>query len=128
MRLRNWCVDVLPAALVLSFALRADGQASAVSRPIAVDLSRFKDGPIKVERHNDSLDVVWTDSRNRDWKATFSLDSTKPLIKAISSGGKSVIEGARPVYSATAGKRRGGWDAFFDFPPSHPDGTRSFLG
>ncbi len=128
MKFRNWCSLVLPAALVPLFALSAYGQASAAPRPIAVDLSRFKDGAIKVEKHNDSLDVIWKDARNQDWKATFSLDSTKPLITAISSGGKPVIEGARPVYSATTGKRRGGWDAFFDFPPSHPDGTRSFLG
>jgi len=24
--------------------------------------------------------------------------------------------------------RRGGWDQFFDFPPSHPNGTRQFAG
>ncbi len=39
-----------------------------------------------------------------------------------------MIERARPYYQLTTGKRRGGWDAFFDFPPSHPDGTRTFQG
>jgi hypothetical protein len=34
-----------------------------------------------------------------------------------------IIERARPVYSGSTGKRRGGWDAFFDFPLSHSEGT-----
>ncbi len=37
------------------------------------------------------------------------------------------MEHVQPFYRAETGKRRGGWDAFFDFPPSHPDGTRSFF-
>ncbi|HEY3453810.1 MAG TPA: hypothetical protein VGK64_04350 [Bryobacteraceae bacterium] len=41
--------------------------------------------------------------------------------------GNPVIEKTNPVYRCSTGKRRGGWDAFFDFPPSHPEGTRSFL-
>lgn len=39
-----------------------------------------------------------------------------------------MLSGARPFYRAETGKRRGGWDAFFDFPPSAPEGTRSFMG
>src|SRR4051794_26739650 len=116
------------SASVLSLALSANGQQSVAPRAIAVDLSRFERGAIRVEKQNDSLEVIWKDGENREWEASFSLDSTKPLITAIRSGGKVVIERARPIYSATVGKRRGGWDAFFDFPLSHPDGTRSFLG
>ncbi len=62
------------------------------------------------------------------WQAVFSLDSRRPLISQISTGGKAVIEAARPFYRLQTGKRRGGWDAFFDFPPSAPEGTRTFLG
>jgi len=39
-----------------------------------------------------------------------------------------VIDRARPFYQCTTGKRRGGWDQFFDLPPSHPEGRRSFAG
>ncbi len=72
--------------------------------------------------------MTWKDGGNQDWTATFSLETAKPLITAIRTAGRTVVERGRPVYSATTGKRRGGWDAFFDFPPSHPNGTRSFLG
>src|SRR5262249_37716158 len=42
--------------------------------------------------------------------------------------GKAIVEAVRPLYWCETGKRRGGWDQFFDFPPSHPEGTRRFLG
>ena len=42
--------------------------------------------------------------------------------------GKAVVRSAAPLYNCQTGKRRGGFDEFFDFPPSHPDGTRSFIG
>jgi hypothetical protein len=57
----------------------------------------------------------------------FSLDSTKPLITAISVDGHSIVEQARPYFRCTTGKRTGGWDAFFDFPAGNPVGTRQFL-
>lgn len=62
------------------------------------------------------------------WSARFALDARKPLIASIGVGGKIVLSGGRPFYRVETGKRRGGWDAFFDFPPSAPEGTRSFLG
>lgn len=70
----------------------------------------------------------WQDDRQREWTAVFSLDPARPLITRVSVAGKDVIGGATPVYSCTTGKRRGGWDEFFDLPPSHPEGTRSFSG
>src|SRR3954451_20417972 len=93
---------------------------------ITADLSGVKSGPIAVSSSTGSLDVRWTDGAGKQWKADFSLDSSKPLITAIAVDGRKIVEGAKPVYRCSAGKRRGGWDAFFDFPPSHPDGTRSF--
>jgi hypothetical protein len=96
----------------------------AVVRP---DLGSVKPGPIAVSSSGASLEVQWKDGGARQWDATFSLDSSKPLITAIAVDGRKVIEHANPRYRCSTGKRRGGWDAFFDFPPSHPDGTRSFL-
>jgi hypothetical protein len=46
----------------------------------------------------------------------FSLDPTKPLITAINVDGNTIVEQARPYYRITTGKRKSGWDAFFDFP------------
>src|SRR3979490_1579544 len=60
--------------------------------------------------------------------AVFSLDPARRLITSIAAGGRKIIERARPMYDCSVGKRRGGFDQFFDFPPSHPDGTRSFTG
>ncbi len=75
-----------------------------------------------------SLRVEWPDERGRTWTAQFGLRPGGPLITSIAVGGKNVIGGADPFYRAETGRRRGGFDAFFDFPPSAPEGTRSFLG
>lgn len=100
----------------------------AVASIVPVDTSGVRPGPISVSTAPQSATVQWKDATDRQWTAEFSLDSTKPLITAIGVGGRKVIEGASPVYRGSTGKRRGGWDAFFDFPPSAPEGTRSFLG
>jgi hypothetical protein len=74
------------------------------------------------------LIVTWSDENARTWRAEFSLDPEQPLITSIGLSDKSVVEHARPLYWCSTGIRRGGWDQFFDFPPSHPVGTRRFAG
>ena len=44
------------------------------------------------------------------------------------AGSRSVLRAANPFFRGETGKRRRGWNAFFDFPPSHPEGTRRFQG
>ena len=95
--------------------------------PIRADVSAVKSGPISVASSDQSLTVAWKDSANHQWQAVFSLDSTKPLITAISVDRSNIVEGARPYYRCTTGKRSGGWDAFFDFPAGNPAGTRQFI-
>ncbi len=95
---------------------------------ITLDTSGYQPGPIAMESTAGAVTLRWKDESERKWSATFSLDSTKPPITAIAFEGRDVVTGARPFYRCETGKRRGGFDAFFDFPPSHPDGTRSFLG
>src|ERR1700676_5286348 len=85
-------------------------------------------GSISVSSTSDSALVTWKDKVGRPCSAQFSLDPAKPLITSIAVNGKTVINRAQPVYRASTGKRRGGFDQFFDFPPSHPERTRSFLG
>ncbi|MEX2261695.1 MAG: hypothetical protein WD696_07075 [Bryobacteraceae bacterium] len=102
--------------------------ALAFAAPVPLDLSGVKPGPITVVREGDMAVVRWQDAESRSWEAAFDLEPRRPLIAAIRAGGKTVIQNAVPIYDAETGKRRGGFDEFFDFPPSHPDGTRSYQG
>ncbi|HUJ22534.1 MAG TPA: hypothetical protein VLX58_13470 [Bryobacteraceae bacterium] len=95
---------------------------------VPADLSAVRPGPIKVDALNGSLTVTWPDETSRMWRAVFSLDPERPLITSIGLGEAPVIERARPLYWCETGVRRGGWDQFFDFPPSHPNGTRRYTG
>ncbi|MDQ6665103.1 MAG: hypothetical protein M3Z23_11990 [Acidobacteriota bacterium] len=101
---------------------------SCSAATITFDASAVQPGPATVDSSTTAATVHWKDGLSRNWSAEFSLDSTKPLIAAVSVEGKRVIDRAQPFYRCETGKRRGGFDAFFDFPPSHPEGTRSFLG
>ena len=102
--------------------------AFALAAPVPLDLSGLKPGPVAVTREGDMAVVRWPDSSGRTWEASFNLEPARPLIAAIKAGDKIVVQNAVPIYNAQTGKRRGGFDEFFDFPPSHPDGTRSFQG
>ncbi|HZT31715.1 MAG TPA: hypothetical protein VFA33_17645 [Bryobacteraceae bacterium] len=102
--------------------------ALAAARAVPLDLSGVRPGPVTVTSTAASATVHWSDEAGRAWTAEFSLDPQAPLITSIAMGGAPVVEHARPFYQCQTGKRRGGWDAFFDFPPSHPEGTRAFLG
>jgi hypothetical protein len=103
--------------------------ASAVSaQDMTLDTSGVRPGAVQVHNVNGGFQVEWPDERGRMWTALFALDARKPLITSIGVGGTIVMTGGQPFYRAETGKRRGGWDAFFDFPPSAPEGTRSFLG
>lgn len=95
---------------------------------VPLDVSGVVPGPIVVEQKTDSLVVRWPDEASRVWSAEFALDPAKPLITAIRVSDKTLIERAHPLYWCETGKRRGGWDAFFDRPFSHPEGTRRFVG
>jgi hypothetical protein len=95
---------------------------------VPVDLSGVRPEPVAVESAGGSLIVTWPDEKARSWRAAFSLDPAQPLITSIELDGKAIVERARPLYWCSTGVRRGGWDQFFDFPPSHPNGTRQFAG
>jgi len=113
---------LFPATLVLAWL-----PAAAIGAPIACNLSGVRPGPISVSATAEDLTVQWTDKANQHWETVFSLDSTKPLITSISGDGKKIVELAKPYFRITTGKRRGGWDAFFDFPPAAPEGTSQFV-
>jgi hypothetical protein len=110
---------VVLAALVL---MPVQTPAPAVSVPL--DLTRVRPGPVGVVRDGNSLSLTWPDETARVWRATFSLDPAQPLVTSIGPDGEPVVRSARPFYRGETGKRRGGWNAFFDDPTSHPEGTR----
>ena len=100
----------------------------ACAAPVPLDLTGVKPGPISVTRVGDAAIVRWQDAEMGNWEAAFTLEPSRPLITAIRRNGVNIVENAVPLYTATTGKRRGGFDEFFDFPPSHPEGTRSHQG
>jgi hypothetical protein len=102
--------------------------ALAFAAPVPLDLTKVRPGPVAVSSVADTAVVRWQDAANRTWEAAFNLEPARPLIASIKVDGKTVVQNAVPVYRAQTGKRRGGFDEFFDFPPSHPEGTRSFQG
>jgi hypothetical protein len=93
---------------------------------VPADLSAVRPGPVHVSVTDGAIQVEWPDAASRTWRAVFSLDPARPLIASIGLGANPIVERAQPVYRGATGIRRGGWDAFFDFPPSHPEGTRRF--
>jgi hypothetical protein len=101
---------------------------SALAAPVPLDVSGVRAGPVAVAQDGDTVAIRWQDGESRGWEALFNLEPARPLIAAIRAGGKTVVQNAVPIYSVQTGKRRGGFDEFFDFPPSHPEGTRSYQG
>ncbi len=96
---------------------------------VPFDTSGVRPGPVTVEKTPDAAIIRWPDETSRQWSAVFSLDPEKPLLTSIGlDGGRHVVERANPLYWCETGKRRGGWDEFFDRPFMHPEGTRRFAG
>src|SRR5438045_7122779 len=87
---------------------------------VPFDSSGVRPGPVTLTSTADSATAHWSDDANRAWTAEFSLEPRAALITAIKVNGALVVDHARPFYQCTTGKRRGGWDQFFDLPPSHP--------
>src|ERR1051326_6351302 len=101
-----------------------------VAATVPVDISAVRTGPITVSTTTESITVRWPDEASRMWSAEFSLNSERPLITMIGVGSAAVVRNAYPQFWAVTGKRRGraGFDEFFDFPGSDPEGTRRFEG
>ncbi|MCY4377680.1 MAG: hypothetical protein OXC31_28310, partial [Spirochaetaceae bacterium] len=101
---------------------------AALGQAVPLDVSGVRPGPATVTAAEDAVTVEWPDAADRDWRATFSLDPDRPLVESIAVDGVAVVSAVRPFYQVETGTRRRGWNAFFDFPPSHPDGTRHAQG
>ena len=110
------------------FALPLLFTTDSIAQIVPLDLSGVRPGPVAAEQKADTLIVRWPDEASRLWAVEFWLDPARPLIAAIKVGDKTIAERARPLYWCETGKRRGGWDAFFDRPFTHPEGSRRFVG
>ena len=122
-RLSRFLMLMLLASAICVTQLRA-------AQAVSVDLSSYRPGPVRIAEEEERGELVaeWRDEADDAWRAVFSLDPEKPLVRGVSVEGKPVLRNARPFYQAETGKRRRGWNAFFDFPPSHPEGTRHATG
>jgi hypothetical protein len=100
----------------------------ALAQAVPIDTTAVRPGAVTVTTTAGAVSVSWPDETSRTWTATFSLDPARPLISSISAGGSPIVADARAVYQGEMGKRRGGWNAFFDDPVAHPDGTRHVTG
>src|SRR5918994_2988541 len=96
----------------------------SAAQTITLDTSDLRTGPVTVTSANNAVTVAWTDEASKAWRATFSLDPARPLLTEISAGASPVVSEARAFYRGETGKRRGGWNVFFDDPTTHPEGTR----
>ena len=102
--------------------------AAGFAATVPFDSSAYTSGAVRLSYTVDEVAVMWPDESGKTWSARFSLDPSKPLITGVSKGATTVLNQASPIYRAGTGRRRGGWDQFFDFPESAPEGTRRFQG
>ena len=98
------------------------------AQSVPLDVSGVRPGPVSVTSSDDEIVVEWPDENGRAWTASFSLDSDDALIRSIAVNDKDVAADIRPYYQGETGVRSKGWNAFFDYPPKHPDGTRHAQG
>jgi hypothetical protein len=73
-----------------------------------------------------SIIVQWLDEARHRWQIEYSLNPDSALITNISIDGSTVIHKAHPYFQCSTGKRHGGWNAFFDFPPGNAEGTHLY--
>ena len=99
--------------------------------PIWVDFSGYdKSCGIQAMQDGPLLQVVWPGERGQTLRVRFNLGDLNLLIRDISVSRSSrfvpILENVSPQYMSYTGKRRGGWDNFFDTPPSHRGEIRTF--
>ena len=89
---------------------------------IVADVSAVRPGPVRVSLSDAALIVEWADGESHAWQTQFALKAGEPLITSITEDNRTIVSRAEPVYRCSTGKRRGGWNVFFGFPPAAPEG------
>ena len=117
--MRCWWTRLLPLVWVGTVA---------VADVVPLDVSGYREGPVSVEAEDALVRVQWKDEAGRDWQAAFRRNPSKALLASLSVDGAPILRDARAYYRVETGIRRKGWNAFFDYPPDHPQGTTAFFG
>jgi hypothetical protein len=99
--------------------------------PIWVDFSGYDPScGIQVVQEGPLLQVIWPGERGQVLRIRFNLGDLNLLIRDMSVSRSSafvpVLENVSPQYMCFTGKRRGGWDNFFDTPPSYRAEIRTY--
>lgn len=117
--MRCWWTRLLPLVWVGTVA---------VADVVPLDVSGYREGPVSVEAEDALVRVRWKDEAGREWQAAFRRNPSKALLASLSVDGAPILRDARAYYRVETGIRRKGWNAFFDYPPDHPQGTTAFFG
>ena len=94
---------------------------------VAVDMSAYEPGPVVADLGEEDIVIAWRDESDRSWEATFNRDAERALLELVTVDDKPVLRSVRPFLQVETGIRRKGWNAFFDYPPDHPEGTAAFF-
>ncbi len=113
---------------LLVLALLGVGCTAMADTAVPVDSSAYRAGRVVANVSDSAVEVTWRDAADQEWHATFRRDPAKPLIESVRAGDRPVLRDVRPYLTVETGIRRKGWNAFFDHPPEHPEGTSAFVG
>ncbi|MBA3439257.1 MAG: hypothetical protein H0T92_05245 [Pyrinomonadaceae bacterium] len=95
---------------------------------VPIDLSAYRESSdFRVTHNGNLLTVNWSGENKAALRLSFNLADAEKLIAELShaaspssAGRKIILKDAAPAYWVYMGKRRGGWDNFFDRPSSRP--------
>ena len=88
---------------------------------VPVDFSAYREnGSLAATREGDRLTVAWPGAGGQALRLQLNLADPARLVGELSVAGRALLRDAAPAYSVYTGKRRGGWDNFFDTPAQRP--------
>ncbi len=108
---------------------------ASAQNSVRIDLSVFRESAdFQVSRDGNLLAVTWTGEDQLSLRLRLDLGEAEKLIDELSQQASSsadrkvILRDAAPAYRVYVGRRRGGWDNFFDTPSSRPHEVSEHLG
>lgn len=94
---------------------------------VPVDQSLYRESAVlRATSANDRLTIDWTGENDQPLRLALNLAVPEQLIAELTVAGRPLLRNAAPAYWIYTGKRRGGWDNFFDTPSMRPHEVREF--